>query len=100
MEHPYGKVRCLGCGKIDEQEMAYLESLVPPPRILAEGYLVPASNDEPTPKTSLTDVAGETVTFTLGECSDCGMNSWTHIDGRTVTLSEPPAGKHTKKTNG
>ncbi len=48
----------------------------------------------------MTDVAGETVTFTLGECSDCGMNSWTHIDGRTVTLSEPPAGKHTKKTNG
>ena len=100
MENPYGKVRCLGCGRIDEQEMAYLESLVPPPRLLAEGYLVPPSDDAPNPKASLTDVAHEVVTLTLGECSDCGMNSWTHIDGRIVTLSEPPTGKRSKKTHG
>jgi len=96
----HGKVRCLGCGKIDLQEMAYLESLVPPPRILAENFLAPVSSDiEPTPKGSLVDIANEVVTLTLGECSDCGTNSWTQIDGRMVTLSEP-TGQHIKKANG
>jgi len=55
-------VKCVGCGKIDEQELAFLESINLPPRIIQAQLLSPAEDESAKPKEGSAAFAEEVVT--------------------------------------
>lgn len=89
MVNTRNKVKCVGCGKINELELAYLESLTAPVRILEE-ELLPQPGYEDEESVDKQEAAVEdVVTLTLGECEDCGNMHWIRMGEMSVSVVAP-----------
>lgn len=97
--------KCVNCGKVVEMDMGFAESRIPSPEESVDSWAARHAQVTPVDEQCIAEerpvkqepipepILGAEVTYTLGDCPECGGTQWTRFGDITVDLppiNDPP----------